>query len=137
MRVMVLVKASEDSEDSENGVMPTTEELTAMGEFNKALVEAGVMLDGDGLRPSSSGHRLSYVDGTATVTDGPFAETKELISGYWIWQVSSMDEAIAWLRRAPFRTADVEVRAFVEAADFGDALTPELAAQEDGLRNRR
>jgi hypothetical protein len=133
MRVMVLVKATEQSEA---GVLPTTEEFAAMGKFNEELVKAGVMLDGDGLRDSSKGKRVRFGGPAAasTVIDGPFAETKELVAGYWIWQVSSVDEAVEWLRRAPFQDAEVEIRPFFEAEDFGDALTPELRAAEEKLR---
>lgn len=134
MRVMVLVKANEDSE---NGVMPTTEELTAMGEFNEELVKAGVMLDGDGLHPSSKGVRITYGDDKPSVTDGPFAETKELVAGYWVLQVRDMDEAVEWLKRAPFGAeGTVEIRPFFEAEDFGEAMTPELHEQERRLRDQ-
>jgi hypothetical protein len=132
MRYMVIVKANEDSE---NGVLPTTEELAEMGKFNEELVKAGVMLDGDGLAPSSQGARVRYDEnGSATVTDGPFAETKELIAGYWILQVSSREEVLEWMRKAPFRNAEIEVRRFHEAEDFGEAFTPELREQEERLR---
>ena len=133
MRVMVMVKANDDTEA---GVMPTAEELTAMGNFNEELVKAGVMLDGDGLHPSSKGVRIDYGE-QPSVTDGPFAETKELIAGYWVLQVRDMDEAVEWLKRAPFSANDtVEIRPFFEAEDFGDALTPEVKAQEDRLREQ-
>ena len=132
MRYMVIVKANEDSE---KGVMPTTEHLAEMGRFNEELVKAGVMLDGDGLAPSSQGARLRYdEDGAATVIDGPFAETKELIAGYWVLQVSSREEVVEWMRKAPFRSAEIEIRRFHEAEDFGEAFTPELREQEERLR---
>ena len=132
MRVIVFVKASKESEA---GQMPTREMLTEMGEFNEELVKAGVMLAGDGLHPSSKGKRVRFSGSQRTVVDGPFAETKELIAGFWIWQVKSMDEAVEWLKRAPFDGgAEVEIRPVFEADDFGDALTPELRAQEERLR---
>ena len=132
MRFMVIVKASQDSE---NGVMPTEQELAEMGAYNEELVKAGVMLAGEGLHPSSRGFRVRYgADGPTTVTDGPFAETKELIAGYWILQVSSREEVEQWVRRAPFRNDEIEVRQVFEADDFGDAMTPELREQEDRLR---
>jgi hypothetical protein len=131
MRVMVLVKASEESEA---GVLPTQELLARMGAFNEELVKAGVMLAGDGLQSSAKGARVRFANGKTTVTDGPFAETKELVAGYWIWQVKSKDEAIAWLRRAPFEDAEVEIRQIFEAEDFGPEFTPELREQEDQLR---
>src|SRR5690242_10527803 len=134
MRVMVLVKANEDSE---KGVMPTTEQLTEMGAYNEELVKAGVMLAGDGLRASSHGKRVRFDSGTTTVIDGPFAETKELVAGYWIWEVASIEEAVEWLKRAPFDSgAEVELRPFHTAEDFGDAFTPELQEQEEALRAR-
>jgi hypothetical protein len=132
MRVMVLVKANEDTEA---GVMPTAEELTAMGAFNEELVKAGVMLDGDGLHPSAKGVRVTYGGEKPSVTDGPFAETKELVAGYWLWQVRDMDEAVEWLRRAPFTAKDtVELRPVFEPEDFGEAMTPELREQGERLR---
>jgi hypothetical protein len=132
MRYMVIVKANEDSE---KGVMPTTEQLAEMGKFNEELVKAGVMLDGDGLAPSSQGARIRYDEnGSTTVTDGPFAETKELIAGYWVLQVSSREEVVEWMRKAPFRNAEIEIRRFHEAEDFGEAFTPELREQEERLR---
>jgi hypothetical protein len=133
MRVMVLVKANKDSEA---GVLPDTRMLTEMGKFNEALVKAGVLLAGEGLHASSKGKRVRF-DGTRrTVIDGPFAETKELVAGFWMWQVASMDEAVEWLKRAPFRTEEVEIRPVFEAADFGDNLTPELREKEEQLRSR-
>jgi hypothetical protein len=131
MRFMVLVKASEDSEA---GVMPTREELTEMGEFNEELVKAGVMLAGEGLQPSSKGARVTFSGGNPTVTDGPFTEAKELIAGYWLWQVKSREEAIEWVKRSPFRDAEVEIRQVFEEDDFGDEFTPELREQERRLR---
>lgn len=131
MRVMVIVKANEQSEA---GVMPSTEELTAMGQFNEELVKAGMMLAGDGLHDSSRGVRVYYEGDKRTVVDGPFAEAKELIAGFWIWQVKSMDEAVEWARRIPFREGQVEVRRVFETEDFGDEMTPELREQEDRLR---
>ena len=132
MRFMAIVKATEDSE---KGVMPSQAMLEAMGAYNEELVKAGVMLDGDGLRPSSHGARVSFdQDGTPTVTDGPFTETKELVSGYWVLEVSSREEAIEWIRKAPFRGGEVEIRPFSTAEDFGEAFTPELQEQENRLR---
>ena len=132
MRFMVIVKASEASE---NGVMPTEQELTEMGAYNEELVKAGVMLAGEGLHPSSRGFRVRYdTDRQTTVVDGPFAETKELIAGYWILQVGSREEVEQWVRRAPFREGEVEVRQVFEADDFGEAMTPELREQEDRMR---
>ncbi len=132
MRVLVAVKANKDSEA---GIMPTKEILTAMGKFNEELVKAGVMLAAEGLHPSSKGKRIRFEGGKKTITDGPFTETKELIAGFWLWQVRSMDEAIEWLKRSPFDGgAEVEVRPVFEAEDFGAELTPELRAQEERLR---
>ena len=134
MRVMVLMKASEDSEA---GVMPSTELLTEMGQYNEELVKAGVMLAGEGLHPSSKGARVRFSGRETTVIDGPFTESKELIAGFWLWQVKSMDEAIEWVKRIP-NTDDghheVEVRRVFEADDFGEAMTPELRDQEERLR---
>jgi hypothetical protein len=129
MRVMVLVKASEQSEA---GVMPSQEELAEMGKFNEELVNAGVMLAGEGLHPTSKGVRIQFPE--RKVVDGPFAETKELVAGYWLLQVKSMDEAIEWLKRAPFQEGDVEIRPVFEADDFGEEFTPELREQEERLR---
>ena len=129
MRCMVIVKASPESEAGE---MPSTELLTEMGKYNEELVKAGVMLAGDGLHPSSKGVRIRFSGDTRTVIDGPFAETKELIAGYWLWQVRSMDEAIEWLKRAPFDDdAEIEIRRVFEAEDFGEEFTPELREQEE------
>jgi hypothetical protein len=122
MRVMVLVKANEDSEA---GVLPDPKLLAEMGEFNQELLKAGVMLAADGLRASSKGKRVRFAKGTKTVIDGPFAETKELVAGFWLWQVKSMEEAVEWLKRAPFENTEVEIRPVFEAEDFGDRMTPE------------
>ena len=132
MRVMVFVKANKDSEA---GIMPSTELLTAMGKFNEELVKAGVLLDANGLHSSKKGKRVKFSGQQRTVTDGPFAETKELIAGYWLWQVKSIEEAVEWLKRAPFDGGtEVEIRPVFEAADFGAQLTPELKAQDERLR---
>ena len=131
MRVMVIVKASNESEA---GQMPTEKELADMGRFNEELAKAGVMLAGDGLHPSSKGKRVRFSGGNRTVIDGPFSETKELIAGFWLWQVKSMDEAVEWLKRAPFDATDVEIRPVFEADDFGKEFTPELRAQEERIR---
>jgi hypothetical protein len=131
MRFMVLVKANKDSEA---GVLPTKELLTEMGKFNQELIKAGVMLAGDGLQASSKGARVRFSGDKRTVIDGPFAETKELVAGYWIWKVNSKAEAIEWLKRAPFRDGEVEIRQVFEAEDFGEALSPELRAAEQAQR---
>lgn len=132
MRVMVLVKASEESEA---GAMPSQELFAEMGRFNEQLVKAGVMLAADGLLPSSKGKRVRFTEGQRTVIDGPFAETKELVAGFWLWQVRSMDEAVEWLKRAPFGGGtEIEIRPVAEMEDFGDAITPELREQEARLR---
>jgi len=133
MRCMVIVKADKDSEA---GVMPSKEILTAMGKFNEELVKAGVMLAGEGLHPSSKGVRVRFSGGKRTVIDGPFAETKELVAGFWLWQVRSMYEAIEWLKRSPFEETEVEIRPLFEAADFGAEFTPELREQEERLRRQ-
>jgi len=134
MRVIVIVKASKDSEA---GVLPGPELLAKMGEFNEQLVKAGVMLAGDGLQPSSKGKRIRFRDEKRTVIDGPFAESKELVAGYWMWQVRSMDEAVEWLKRAPFdRGEEVEIRPVYEASDFGENLTAELRQQDRRLREQ-
>jgi len=133
MRFMVIVKANPESEA---GVMPNNEILTEMTKFNEELVKAGVMLAGEGLQPSSKGARVRFEGKKRTVIDGPFAETKELIAGFWIWQVRSRDEAIEWLKRAPFQEGDVELRQIFEAEDFGKELTPELREREERLRSR-
>ena len=134
MRVMVIVKASKDSEA---GKLPSTEMLTAMGKFNEELVKAGVMLAGEGLQASSKGKRVRFSGRNRTVIDGPFPETKELIAGYWMWHVKSMEEAVEWLKRCPNPHADeceVEIRQVFEAGDFGENMTPELQEQEERLR---
>jgi len=134
MRVMVIVKASRDSEA---GVMPSEELLAAMGRFNEELVRAGVILAGEGLHPSSRGKRVRFFGASRTVTDGPFAETGELIAGFWLWKVKSMDEAVEWVRRCPNPMpgeSEIEIRPVFEAEDFGAALTPELRAQEERQR---
>jgi hypothetical protein len=131
MKVMVIVKANADTEA---GVMPTEEELREMGEFNEQLVKAGVMLAGDGLHPTRNAKRVKFDGAKRSVVDGPFTETKELICGFWIWQVKSIEEAVEWLRRAPFKEGEVDLRPIFEAEDFGEAFTPELQAQEDRLR---
>ena len=134
MRVMVLVKASEESEA---GAMPSEQMLAEMGKYNEELARAGVLLAADGLHPSSKGKRVRFSADQKTVIDGPFAETKELIAGYWIWQVRSMEEAVEWLKRAPFGGgAEVEIRPVFEAEDFGAEFTPELREQEDRVRAR-
>jgi hypothetical protein len=132
MKVMVLVKASPESEA---GVMPTRDLLEQMTVYNEELVKAGVMLAGEGLHPTSRGVRVRFDGEARTVTDGPFAETKELLAGYWLWRVESMDEAVEWLKRAPFDGgAEVEIRQVFDEADFGAELTPELRAREERLR---
>ncbi len=131
MRVLVAVKANADSEA---GKMPSEHELAEMGKFNEELVKAGVMLAGEGLHPSSRGKRVRFSGGKKTVVDGPFAETEELVAGFWIWQVRSMDEALDWLKRTPFDDAVVELRPIFEADDFGAEFTPELRAKEERLR---
>lgn len=135
MRVMVIVKANRDSEA---GVLPSKEMLTDMGRFNEELVRAGVMLAGEGLQASSKGVRVRFGDGKSSVTDGPFTETKELIAGFWLWQVKSMEEAIEWIRRSPFRKGneELEIRRVFEAEDFGPNATPELRAQNASQRAR-
>ena len=134
MRVMVIVKASKESEA---GALPDTEMLTKMGRYNEQLVKAGVLLAMDGLRPTSKGKRVRFAGENPTVIDGPFTESKELIAGYWIWQVRSMEEAVEWLKRAPFDGgAEVEIRPVFEAADFGENLTPELRERGQRLREQ-
>jgi hypothetical protein len=134
---MVIIKADEDSEA---GIMPNEKLLTEMGKFNEELVKAGVMLDGEGLHPSSKGKRVKFSEGKRIVTDGPFAETRELIAGFWLWRVNSMDEAIEWVKRIPFdpenspSNAEVEIRQVFESEDFGDEFTPELREQEERIR---
>jgi hypothetical protein len=136
MRVMVLVKATKDSEA---GIMPTTELFEAMGKFNEELVNAGIMLAGDGLKPSSHGKRVAFDGAKRTVIDGPFAETKELVAGFWIWEVRDMAEAIEWVRRCPNPMpgpSEIEIRPVYEMADFGEALTPEVAELHDRVRDK-
>lgn len=134
MRVMVIVKANKESEA---GVMPGKEILTKMGKYNEQLIKAGVMLDGDGLLASSKGKRVRFSGDKRTVIDGPFSETKELIAGYWLWQVRSMDEAVEWLKRAPFDGGEeVEIRPVLDASDLGSNAPPELKAQREHLREK-
>lgn len=138
MRVMVIIKANKDSEA---GIMPSEKLLTDMGNFNEELVKAGIMLAGEGLHPSSKGKRVSFSAGKRIVTDGPFAETKELIAGFWLWKVNSIDEAVEWVKRIPYDpdtvpadAAPIEIRRVFEMEDFGAELTPEAREQEDRLR---
>jgi len=133
MRFMVIVKADKDSEA---GVLPSHDLLAEMGKFNEELVKAGVMLAGEGLQASSKGARVKFSGNKRTVTDGPFTETKELVAGFWLWQVRSKEEAIEWLKRAPFREGEVEIRQVFEAEDFGPEFTPELREQEERLRKQ-
>ena len=134
MRCMVIVKASKESEA---GVLPSTELLTAMGKYNEELVRAGVMLAGEGLQASSKGKRVRFSGSKPSIIDGPFTETKELIAGFWLWQVRSMDEAVEWLKRAPFAAGnEVEIRQVFETEDFGDQLTPELKENQERLRRQ-
>jgi hypothetical protein len=133
MRFMVIVKADKDTEA---GVLPSTELLAEMGKYNEELVKAGVMLAGEGLQPSSKGSRVRFSGNKRTVIDGPFAETKELVAGFWLWQVRSKEEAIEWLKRAPFREGEVEIRQVFEDDDFGEQFTPELREQEQRLREQ-
>jgi hypothetical protein len=134
MRVMVMVPASKDSEA---GVLPSKELLAEMSKFNEGLVKAGVMLAGEGLHPSSKGVRVKFSGEKRTVIDGPFTESKELIAGFWLWQVKSMEEAVEWLKRAPFGGGvEIEIRPVFEAEDFGDNLTPELLEQDQRLRRQ-
>src|SRR5205809_4322943 len=133
MRFMVIVKANKDSEA---GILPSTDILTSMGKFNEELVKAGVLLAAEGLHPSSKGKRITFTGAKLTITDGPFAETKELIAGFWLWQVRSMEEAVEWLKRAPFQEGEVEIRQVFEAEDFGAEFTPELRQQEARIRQQ-
>lgn len=133
MRFMILVKATEKSEA---GAMPSEEEFAAMGQYNEELVKAGVMLAGEGLHPTSKGARIDFSGEKPRVTDGPFTETKELVSGFWLIQAKSMDEAIEWARRAPFQEGEVEVRQVLEADDFGEEFTPELREKEERMREQ-
>jgi hypothetical protein len=136
MRVMVIVKATRNSEA---GLMPSEELLAQMGKFNEELVKAGVMLAGEGLHPSSKGKRVRFSGGEKSVIDGPFVATNELVAGFWIWKVKSMEEALDWVRRCPDpmpgEDAEIEIRPIFEAEDFGEEFTPELRAQEDRLRD--
>ena len=132
MRFIVMVKATKDSEA---GILPTTEKFAEMHKFNDELVKAGIMLAGEGLRDSSQGSRISYNGSKRTVRDGPFTETKELVAGFWIWQVKSKQEALEWAKRIPFQDGEVELRQIFEAEDFGEALTPEM--REHGKRQRQ
>lgn len=134
MRFMVIVKADKDSEA---GIMPTEKMLTDMGNFNQQLADAGVMLAGEGLQPSSKGARVKFDGkGNSSVIDGPFAETKELVAGFWVWKCNSKQEAIEWLKKAPFENTEVEIRQVFEAEDFGDEFTPEARAQEERIREQ-
>jgi len=139
MRVMVIIKANADSEA---GIMPSEKLLSDMGKFNEELVNAGIMLEGEGLHPTSKAKRIKFSEGKRIVTDGPFAETRELIAGYWIWKVKSIDEAVEWAKRIPFddenakSDAEVDVRPIFEAEDFGPELTPELRKLEERLRTK-
>jgi len=134
MRVMVIVKASKESEA---GVMPDTKLLTEMGKYNDQLAKAGIMLAGEGLTPTSKGKRIRFSGGERTVLDGPFTETKELIAGYWLWKVKSMDEAVEWLKKAPFDGGtELEIRPIFEAEDFGAEYTPELRRQDEAIRDQ-
>jgi hypothetical protein len=136
MKVAVLVKATKDSEA---GVMPTPELLAAMGQFNESLVKAGVLLAGEGLKPSRQGKRVHFSGKQRTVIDGPFTETKELVAGFWLWQVHSLEEAVEWVKRCPnpmLTDSDIEIRPVFEAEDFGENLTPEVKAQEENLRRQ-
>jgi len=132
MRFMVIVKGNNQSEA---GALPDKEILGKMGEYNEELVKAGIMLAGEGLHPSSKGVRVKFEDGKKTVIDGPFAESKELVAGFWLWQTKSLDEAIEWLKRAPFGGGtEIEIRQVFEADDFGEEFTPELREREERLR---
>ena len=137
MRVMVFVKATADSE---KGILPTAELLNAMGKYNEELLKAGIMKSGDGLKPSSQGKRVSFDGAKRAVTDGPFAETKEIVAGFWIWEVKDLDEAVAWVKRSPSLgpgRSEVELRPFLEAADLAEFMTPEeLSAPRDGERGK-
>jgi hypothetical protein len=134
MRVMVIVKASKESEA---GVMPDEKALTEMGNYNQQLANAGIMLEGEGLHPTSKGKRIRFSGSQRTVIDGPFSETKELIAGYWLWKVKSMDEAVDWLKRAPFDGGtEIELRPVFESEEFGAEFTPELRRQEDAIREQ-
>ena len=136
MRVMVLVKATRDSEA---GIMPPTELLEAMGKYNEQLVNAGIMLDGEGLKPSVEGKRVAFDGPSRTVIDGPFAETRELVAGFWMWEVKDLAEAVEWVKRCPnpmLGPSEIEIRPVFELADFGDAVTPEVAERDERLRDK-
>jgi hypothetical protein len=136
MRVMVMVKATKDSEA---GILPSTDLLVAMGKFNQELIDAGIMLSGDGLKPSSKGKRVSFDGAKRSVIDGPFAETRELVAGYWIWEVKDMDEAVAWVKRCPNPMpgpSEIEIRSFYELADFAPIITPQAAEIHDSNRQK-
>ncbi|MGZ4665699.1 MAG: YciI family protein [Frankiaceae bacterium] len=133
MRFMILVKATEESEA---GAMPSQEILAEMGKYNEELAKAGVMLAGEGLHPTSKGARVRFSGSNKTVIDGPFTETKELLAGFWLFQVKSKEEAIEWVKRAPFQDTEIEIRQVVEAEDFGDEFTPELRKQEQRIRDQ-
>ena len=133
MRFMVIVKADKDTEA---GVMPDEKLLADMGNYNEELVKAGIMLAGEGLHPSSKGVRVRFSGDEKTVIDGPFAETKELVAGFWLWEAKSLDEAVEWVKRAPFQETEIEIRPVFEADDFGAEFTPELRAQEERLREQ-
>ena len=133
MRVMVIMKASADSEA---GVLPDTKMLTEMGQYNEELVKAGIMQAGEGLKASSEGARVKFSDGSTTVTKGPFAATSELIAGFWLWNIKSLEEAIDWVKRCPVVDAEIEIRPLFEAEDFGAEFTPELREQEERLREQ-
>ena len=136
MRVMVLVKATKDSEA---GIMPPTELLEAMGKYNEQLVNAGIMLDGEGLKPSVEGKRVAFDGPSRTVIDGPFAETRELVAGFWMWEVKDLAEAVEWVKRCPNPMpgpSEIEIRPVFEMADFGDAVTPEVAERDERLRDK-
>ncbi len=135
MRVMVLVKATDDSEA---GIMPSADLFEAMGNYNQELFDAGVLLDGEGLQPSSNGKRVAFDGASRTVIDGPFAEVGELVAGYWLWQVKDMDEAVEWVRRCPNPMpgpSEIEIRPVYGMEDFGEAMTPELKEQEERVRS--
>jgi hypothetical protein len=133
MRVMVIVKANKESEA---GVLPSKEMLTEMGRYNEELVKAGIMLAGEGLQATSKGARVRFDGGKRTVIQGPFPQSKELVAGFWVWQVKSLDEAIEWLKKAPFREGEVEIRQIFESGDFGEDFTGELREQEDRMREK-
>ena len=136
MRVLVMVKATADSE---TGMVPSTEMLEAMGKYNEQLADAGIMLAADGLHPSMKGKRVAFDGPDRTVIDGPFAQTRELVAGFWLWQVKDMAEAVAWVKRCPNPMpgpSEIEIRPIFQAADFGDAMTPEITQQEDRIRDK-